>query len=175
MRPLPQVGILCDRLYRLLLHLTFIIGFGAIVLVSTDAAFLDRSILEDQSGIAAIRGGSNMAAIHLANAVGGNIFLGFISAVAFATIPAVVSAWRSPAPHRSADITFGSRTEGQRAGRNPRHEDCDIVLGVLAIILGIIFENRMSPSWSDLPSPSRLRNLPVLVMSTFWKGLSRGR
>ena len=32
-----------------------------------------------------------MAAIHLANAVGGNMFLGFISAVAFATILAVVS------------------------------------------------------------------------------------
>ena len=47
--------------------LTFIIGFGAIVLVSTDPAFLDASILEKtKSGIAAIKGGSNMAAIHLA-------------------------------------------------------------------------------------------------------------
>ena len=36
-------------------------------------------------------GGGNMAAIHLANAVGGNVFLGFISAVAFATILAVVA------------------------------------------------------------------------------------
>ena len=36
-------------------------------------------------------GGGNMAAIHLANAVGGNLFLGFISAVAFATILAVVA------------------------------------------------------------------------------------
>ncbi|HBY28060.1 MAG TPA: cation acetate symporter, partial [Bradyrhizobium sp.] len=69
-----------------------IIGFGAITLVSTDAMFLDGSILEKtKSGIAAIKGGSNMAAIHLANAVGGNLFLGFISAVAFATILAVVS------------------------------------------------------------------------------------
>ena len=72
--------------------LTFIIGFGAIVLVSTDVAFLDGGILEKtESGIAAVQGGSNMAAIHLADAVGGNIFLGFISAVAFATILAVVS------------------------------------------------------------------------------------
>ncbi|MBV9655630.1 MAG: cation/acetate symporter ActP, partial [Acetobacteraceae bacterium] len=72
--------------------LTFIIGFGAITLVSTDAMFLDGAVLEKtKSGIAAIRGGSNMAAIHLANAVGGNLFLGFISAVAFATILAVVS------------------------------------------------------------------------------------
>src|SRR4029077_15101317 len=72
--------------------LTFIIGFGAITLVSTDPAFLDSSILEKtKSGIAAIKGVYNMAAIHLADAVGGNLFLGFISAVAFATILAVVS------------------------------------------------------------------------------------
>ncbi len=32
-----------------------------------------------------------MAAVHLANAVGGDLFLGFISAVAFATILAVVA------------------------------------------------------------------------------------
>ena len=84
--------------------LTFIIGFGAIVLVSTDAAFLDAGILEKtKSGIAAIKGGSNMAAVHLANAVGGNVFLGFISAVA--TGPPFsrwYRAWHSPAHRRSA-------------------------------------------------------------------------
>lgn len=63
--------------------LTFIIGFGAIVFVSTNPEFLDAN------GI--LRGGSNMAAVHLANAIGGNIFLGFMSAVAFATILAVVA------------------------------------------------------------------------------------
>ena len=36
-------------------------------------------------------GGNNMAAVHLSHVVGGNVFLGFISAVAFATILAVVS------------------------------------------------------------------------------------
>ena len=63
--------------------LTFIIGFGAILLVGTNAAYLD--------GEGALRGGGNMAAIHLAHAIGGNAFLGFISAVAFATILAVVA------------------------------------------------------------------------------------
>ena len=62
--------------------LTFIIGFGAIVLVGTNVFYLDG---------AALRGGANMAAIHLAHAVGGDVFLGFISAVAFATILAVVA------------------------------------------------------------------------------------
>ena len=63
--------------------LTFIIGFGAIVLVSANPAF------KDASGI--LLGGNNMAAVHLADAVGGSFFLGFISAVAFATILAVVA------------------------------------------------------------------------------------
>ena len=58
--------------------LTFIIGFGAILLVSTNPAFKDAA--------GALLGGNNMAAVHLANAVGGSLFLGFISAVAFATI-----------------------------------------------------------------------------------------
>ena len=63
--------------------LTFIIGFGAITFVLTNPQFLDAK--------GGLLGGGNMAAIHLANAVGGNVFLGFISAVAFATILAVVA------------------------------------------------------------------------------------
>ncbi|MBL8028448.1 MAG: cation/acetate symporter ActP, partial [Fibrobacteres bacterium] len=63
--------------------LTFIIGFGAITFVLTNPGFLDAK--------GALIGGNNMAAVHLANAVGGNVFLGFISAVAFATILAVVA------------------------------------------------------------------------------------
>src|SRR5690606_10155483 len=63
--------------------LTFIIGFGAILLVSTNPECKDAA--------GAIIGGANMVAVHLAEAVGGNLFLGFISAVAFATILAVVA------------------------------------------------------------------------------------
>lgn len=63
--------------------LTFIIGFGAIMLVGANPAYKDAA--------GALIGGNNMAAVHLANAVGGNLFLGFISAVAFATILAVVA------------------------------------------------------------------------------------
>ncbi len=62
--------------------LTFIIGFGAIMLVGA---------MEYKDAAGHLIGGNNMAAVHLANAVGGNLFLGFISAVAFATILAVVA------------------------------------------------------------------------------------
>ncbi len=63
--------------------LTFIIGFGAIMLVGANPEYKDAA--------GHLIGGNNMAAVHLANAVGGNLFLGFISAVAFATILAVVA------------------------------------------------------------------------------------
>ena len=62
--------------------LTFIIGFGAILLVSTNGL---------QGRHRRLIGGNNMAAVRLADAVGGSLFLGFISAVAFATILAVVA------------------------------------------------------------------------------------
>jgi cation/acetate symporter len=63
--------------------LTFIIGFGAIVLVGTNPLYLgaDGKLLGD----------NNMAAVHLSHAVGGDMLMGFISAVAFATILAVVA------------------------------------------------------------------------------------
>ena len=64
--------------------LTFIIvRFGAITFVLTNPGFVDAE--------GTLIGGNNMAAVHLAQAVGGNLFLGFISAVAFATILAVVA------------------------------------------------------------------------------------
>ena len=105
--------------------LTFIIGFGAITFVLTNPQFLDAK--------GALLGGGNMAAIHLANAVGGNIFLGFISAVAFATILAVVAGLTlSGASAVSHDlyatvIKKGNADKQQGAGRledhhrRPRH------------------------------------------------------
>jgi cation/acetate symporter len=78
--------------------LTFIIGFGAIVMLTQDPEpttcrrwSMACRPSGRQTGLGWPAGGGNMAAIHLANAVGGNVFLGFISAVAFATILAVVA------------------------------------------------------------------------------------
>ena len=69
-----------------------------------------------------------MAAIHLANAVGGNIFLGFISAVAFATILAVVAGLTlsalPPCPHDLYATVFKKGNAGSAAGtaRVPYHD-----------------------------------------------------
>ncbi len=157
--------------------LTFIIGFGAIVLVSTDAAFLDAGILEKtKSGIAAIKGGSNMAAIHLANAVGGNLFLGFISAVAFATILAVVSGLAlAGASSISHDIYAMVIKDGKANEQDEIRVSkiATLFLGVLAIILGIIFENQNVAFMVGLAfAIAASCNFPVLAMSIFWKGLT---
>nr|WP_233285324.1 cation acetate symporter [Bradyrhizobium acaciae] len=157
--------------------LTFIIGFGAITLVSTDALFLDGSILEKtKSGIAAIKGGSNMAAIHLANAVGGNLFLGFISAVAFATILAVVSGLALAGASSISHDLYGMVIKGGAANEQDEirvSKIATLVLGVLAIFLGIVFENQNVAFMVGLAfAIAASCNFPVLVMSIFWKGLT---
>ncbi|SFJ48181.1 cation acetate symporter [Bradyrhizobium sp. Gha] len=157
--------------------LTFIIGFGAITLVSTDAMFLDGSILEKtKSGIAAIKGGSNMAAIHLANAVGGNLFLGFISAVAFATILAVVSGLALAGASSISHDLYGMVIKGGNANEQDEirvSKIATLVLGVLAIFLGIVFENQNVAFMVGLAfAIAASCNFPVLVMSIFWKGLT---
>jgi cation/acetate symporter len=157
--------------------LTFIIGFGAITLVSTDPAFLDASILEKtKSGIAAIKGGSNMAAVHLADAVGGNLFLGFISAVAFATILAVVSGLALAGASAISHDIYAMVIKGGQANEQDEvrvSKIATLFLGVLAIILGIIFENQNVAFMVGLAfAIAASCNFPVLVMSIFWKKLT---
>ncbi|PKU22199.1 cation acetate symporter [Telmatospirillum siberiense] len=149
--------------------LTFIIGFGAIVLVGGHPEYLDAAGK-------ALRGGNNMAAVHLAHAVGGDLFLGFISAVAFATILAVVSgltlAGASAISHDLyANVFFRGRT-------NEQHEvlvskAASLGLGVIAVILGIIFEKQNVAYMVGLTfAIAASTNFPVLVMSMFWRGLT---
>src|SRR6516225_5264293 len=157
--------------------LTFIIGFGAITLVSVDPSFLDAGILaKTKSAIAAIRGGSNMAAIHLANAVGGNLFLGFISAVAFATILAVVSGLTlAGASAISHDLyaTVVRRGDASEQDEIKVSKAATVLLGILAIFLGIVFENQNVAFMVGLAfAIAASCNFPVLVMSIFWRGMT---
>ncbi len=145
--------------------LTFIIGFGAITLVLTDSSFLDAE--------GKLVGGVNMAAVHLASAVGGNIFLGFISAVAFATILAVVAgltlSGASAVSHDlySTVIKNGNPPPGSelRVSRITT-----IALGILAVILGIAFEKQNIAFMVSLAfAVAASANFPVLFMSVLWK------
>ncbi|MEN1436834.1 cation acetate symporter, partial [Pseudomonas aeruginosa] len=89
-------------------------------------------------------GGNNMAAVHLANAVGGNLFLGFISAVAFATILAVVAGLTlAGASAVSHDLYANVFKKGATEREELRVSKITVlILGVIAIILGVLFENQ---------------------------------
>ncbi len=145
--------------------LTFIIGFGAICFVLTDPTFLDAK--------GALKGGGNMAAIHLASAVGGNVFLGFISAVAFATILAVVAGLTlSGASAVSHDLYATVFKEGKAdsAAELRVSRITTLVLGVIAVVLGIAFEKQNIAFMVSLAfAIAASANFPVLFMSVLWK------
>ena len=160
--------------------LTFIIGFGAIVFLMDNPAFYhtitgaDGTVTWDK--IKGLTGGTNMAAIHLADAVGGSLFLGFISAVAFATILAVVAGLTlAGASAVSHDLYYSVFARG-------RATDADVIriskistvcLGIVAIILGYIFENQNVAFMVGLAfAVAASVNFPVLVLSMFWSGLT---
>ncbi len=145
--------------------LTFIIGFGAIVLVSTNPEFKDAA--------GKLLGGNNMAAIHLAKAVGGDVFLGFISAVAFATILAVVAGLTlSGASAVSHDLYATVFKKGQATSKNELKVSrvTTVVLGVIAVLLGILFEKQNIAFMVSLAfAIAASANFPVLFMSVLWK------
>jgi cation/acetate symporter len=145
--------------------LTFIIGFGAISFVLTNPEFLDAK--------GALKGGGNMAAIHLANAVGGNVFLGFISAVAFATILAVVAGLTlSGASAVSHDIyaTVIKKGKVDSASELKVSRYTTVALGILAVTLGIVFEKQNIAFMVSLAfAIAASANFPVLFMSVLWK------
>ncbi len=145
--------------------LTFIIGFGAIVMVATNPDFLDAG--------GGLRGGANMAAIHLADAVGGDIFLGFISAVAFATIVAVVAGLTlSGASAVSHDLYATVFRKGVSSDKELLvSRITTVVLGLVAILLGIAFEKQNVAFMVSLAfALAASGNFPVLLLSLVWKG-----
>jgi cation/acetate symporter len=159
--------------------LTFIIGFGAITLLMNDPNYFKLAASGAYNKVTDLLGGTNMAAIHLANAVGGSLFLGFISAVAFATILAVVAgltlAGASAVSHDlyASVIAKGKVSEDKEVRLS---KFSAVLIGIVAIMLGYIFENQNVAFMVGLAfAVAASCNFPVLLMSVFWKGTtSRG-
>jgi len=152
--------------------LTFIIGFGAIVMVAGRPEY----VVDVTKNVLNLKGGSSMAAVYLSHSVGGDLFLGFISAVAFATILAVVSgltlAGASALSHDiyANVIMKGKSTEAQEVWVSKL---CVIGLGILAVILGILFEKQNVAYIVALTfSVAACANFPILVLAVFWRGLT---
>ena len=148
--------------------LTFIIGFGAIALLYGNPEFTNPD--GSYSGVA------NMVAISLAEVLGGNVFLGFISAVAFATILAVVSGLAiSGAGAISHDLFVNVCKDGKC---DPKLEmrvtkGATIFLGVLAIALGFLFEKQNIAFMVGLAfAIAASVNFPILLLSIYWKNLT---
>ncbi|WP_337180550.1 cation acetate symporter [Sphingopyxis granuli] len=151
--------------------LTFIIGFGAIVFVATNPAFIEAD--------GTLVGGVNMAAIHLSQAVGGDIFLGFISAVAFATIIAVVAGLTLSGAAAISHELYAmvlKKGEADPVAELRISKITTLVIGAIAILLGIAFENQNVAFMVSLAfAIAASGNFPVLLLAILWKGCtSRG-
>jgi cation/acetate symporter len=151
--------------------LTFIIGFGAIVMVGPNAIYhVGGDIAKG------LLGGGNMPAIHLAHAVGGDLMKGFIAAVAFATIVAVVSGLTlSGASAVSHDLYASVFRHGRvdEAAEVRASRITTIALGIVAIVLGVLFEKINVAFMVGLAfAVAASANFPVLLLSMLWRGLT---
>ena len=149
--------------------LIFIIGFGAITLVLTNPEFANVVTGVIHGGA----GATNMAAVLVAKAVGGNVFFGFISAVAFATILAVVAGLTlSGASAVSHDLyaTLYKKGKADSKAELKVSRITTIALGVVAVLLGIAFEKQNIAFMVSLAfAVAASANFPVLFMSVLWK------
>jgi cation/acetate symporter len=137
-----------------------IVGFGASALVGRDL-------------IAKVDAGGNMAAPLAAELLGGTPFLGFIAAVAFATILAVVAGLTlAGASALSHDIFVhvirGGRATDYEQVRVARLST--IVFGVLAVLLGILFKGQNVAFMVGLAfAIACSANFPPLLLSIVWR------
>lgn len=149
--------------------LTFIIGFGAVMMVAPNPQYMDTA-----KGV--LVGGNNMAAIHLAHATGGDLFLGFISAVAFATILAVVSGLTLAGASAVSHDLFANAICGGKVNEATEMKVSKIsalVIGMIAIWLGIQFEKQNVAFMVGLAfAIAASANFPILFLSIHWKGLT---
>lgn len=148
--------------------LTVIIGLAAIVLLAGETQYVDAS--------GRVAGGANMTAVHLARQVGGEAFFGFIAAVAFATILAVVSGILLSA---SASVAHDLYTRVIRRGRVSDRQEvrisriATVAIGALAIALSLLFRNLNIGVISALVlAIAASVNFPVLILALFWPGLT---
>ncbi len=152
-------------------NVIFLMGLSAILVVGLDPAFFEGGKIGGK-----MVGGGNMVVMHLAKAVGGNLMLGFLAAVAFATILAVVSGLAlAGASSISHDLYARVIKKGKvsEADEIRVSKIATIGLGIVAIALGILFEKQNVAFMVGLAfGVAAAANFPVLILSMYWKGLT---
>ena len=147
------------------------LGLAAVSIVGTDPQFFEGGKIGGK-----LIGGSNMPVMHLAKALGGDVFLGFLSAVAFATILAVVAglalAGASAIAHDLYAGVFAKNTATE-AKEMRVSKYATVGIGIVAIGLGIAFKDQNVAFLVALAfGVAASVNFPVLLLSMYWKGLT---
>ena len=148
--------------------LTFVIGFGAIIYLTNNSIYLDSNNN--------LIGSNNMAAIHLSHVLGGDFFLGFISAVAFATILAVVSGLTlagASAIGRDLYVYVFNNGKANEKKEIFVSKISSLLIGIIAIVLGIVFQGQNVAFLVGLAfAIAASTNFPILFLTITWKGLT---
>ncbi len=147
------------------------IGFAAIVMIGKDPQYFVGGELGGK-----LIGGGNMVAMHMAKAVGGNLFLGFLSAVAFATILAVVAGLALAGASAVSHDLYATVIKKGKANEKDElkvSRIATIVLGLIAVVLGILFEKMNVAFLVGLTfGVAASTNFPILLLSMYWKPLT---
>lgn len=148
--------------------LVCLLGLGAIAILSGKTEYLNEA--------GGLLGGANMASVHLSHALGGDLFLGFISAVAFATILAVVAGLTLAAASAVSHDLYAHVIK--RGGASERQvlrvaKITPAAVGLIAILLGIAFQGQNVAFMAVLAmSVAASVNFPVLILTMYWRGLT---
>ena len=145
-----------------------VVGFGAIALLNSPAGA--EYVVDGK-----LFGGNNMASVHLSHLLGGNAFLGFISAVAFATILAVVSgltlAGASAISHDIYSNVINPNASDEKVVSISRITV--IIIGIVGVTLGIAFEKQNIAYMVGLAfGIAASANFPILFLSIYWRNLT---
>lgn len=148
-----------------------LLGLSAIVIVGSDPRFYEGGAIGGK-----LLGGSNMPVMHLASAVGGSLMLGFMSAVSFATILAVVSGLALAGASAIAHDIYGNiicKGQANEKSEMKVSRAATLVLGVVAVALGILFEGQNVAFLVSLTfGIAASSNFPILILAIYWRGLT---
>lgn len=148
-----------------------VLGMAAIVIVGGDPKFFEGGELGGK-----LIGGGNMPVMHLARALGGDLLLGFLSAVAFATILAVVAGLTLAGTSAISHDLYGMVIKQGRASPDAERRVSRIAsacIGIVAVGLGILFKEQNIAFLVALTfGVAASVNFPILVLSMYWKGLT---
>ena len=150
------------------LMIFFVVGVATVALIKGDPNFVDAN------GI--VQGGGNMVAVHLARIVGGDVFYGIMSAVAFATILAVVAGLTLASVSAISHDVYASVIKKGKASEREEirvSRISTVVLGVIVIFLGLAFEGQNVAYLVSLAlAVAASTNFPLLILTMYWPKLT---